>query len=84
MSKFTWQERVNHINEYHKSRLKENHKHRVEDTAKELGISVGGISQSLQLATFFKTHPAITDYKTAQAALDFIQSKKRKMRIGEE
>jgi len=79
----TWQERVKQVELYHYSRIKENIKHRLEDTARELNRSKGRVSEDLQLATYMKTHPRVETFSTVTDALDYIKTCKRRMRLGD-
>ena len=78
--KQTWLERAVSTYNYHIGRLKEDESHTIEDTAKELRRSSGGISEDLLIASWLRTHEdKIKSFKYAKDALDFIRGKKKRM-----
>lgn len=76
----TWQELCKQIEIYHKSSLKSNSSHRVQDTAKELNYSVGKVSEYLQLALWCRTDPSIERFKEVVEARDYMKKKKMELR----
>lgn len=78
-----WQERVKQVALYHRSRLKENCRHTLRDTAAELKRSVGRVSEDLQLDMAMRQYPRVETFSTVQEALDYIRNIKRKIRLGE-
>lgn len=79
----TWQERVKAIHQYHTIRCRENPKHTIAETAKELNRSIGMISEDLTIADWMKNHSRVEKFKNPRQALDWIKDMKRKMKVGE-
>ncbi len=79
--KLTWQERCKQISDYHKRSLFDNPNHRVEDTAKDLGISVGRVSENLTLFSWMKRDIKVERFKLVQDALDYVKRMKREEKL---
>ena len=77
-----WVTRVKHIELIHKNHLRENSKWTIDNTAKELHIAKGGVSESLLLAKYMKTHPKVELFTTVQDALEYCRKLKRLERMG--
>ena len=77
MNDKAWLSRVKETHRYHVRKLKEDHKHRLVDTAKGLKRSIGSISEDLLVANWLKTHrDDIEKCEFFNEALDFIRKKK--------
>ena len=83
MSRITWQERVRAVANYHSSKLKDNPKWRIKNTADDLRISLGAVSEAIQLVSFMKTYPKIETFEFVRDALAFVRNKKAELRLGE-
>lgn len=81
VQKPSWQTRVKSTENFHKSKLRQNHKWRIEDTAKELNRSEGRICEDLMLASWLKTHPAVADFEYIEEALRYVRAKKKAQRL---
>ena len=77
----SWQDRVKKTSNFHKSRLRENRKHTIRDTASLLDRSIGSITEDLLLASWLETNPKVEEFSTARDALSYVRSKKYQMRI---
>ncbi len=75
--KLTWQEKCRQIADYHRRSLADNPKHRVEDTAKDLGRSSGRISEELMLANWMKKDPKVEKFKQVQDAIEYVKEQKK-------
>jgi len=80
LRKTSWQDRAKSVAIYHAGRCREDSKHTIQNTAKELNRSIGRISEDLTLANWMKTHPRIKKFKNPSQALDYIKGKKKEMR----
>lgn len=81
MSQLKWQDRVRAVANYHSSRCKENPKHRIANTAEELKISLGSVSEAIQITSWMRTHPKIEDFEFVRDALKFIRDKKAQLKL---
>lgn len=79
--KVHWTERVRDTEKFHKQCIRENEKHRIEDTAVLLNRSHGSVNEDLLIASWLKTHPKIQECKTMNEALRLIRKRKREMRM---
>lgn len=79
--KLTWQEKARETYKYHAQRVKENPKHRIVDTAKELKRSEGGVNEDIVIASWLRTHKQLEESKSRREALEFIRSRKHKLLI---
>ena len=78
--KQTWLERAVSTYNYHCQQLNEDESWTIEDTAKSLRRSSGGISEDLLIASYLRTHrDKIKEFKYAYQALEFIRSRKKRM-----
>lgn len=55
--KIPWIERAQATHRYHVEKLKENPKHRIQDTAKLLKRSLGSVGEDILISKWYKTHP---------------------------
>ncbi len=81
VQKLTWQQRVKHTNDLHKTKLRLNPKWRIEDTAKELNRSEGRVCEDLMLASWLRSHPKIADFESIEDALKHVRAKKKEMKL---
>lgn len=79
--KLLWYERALAINKFHKEKLKADIRWSYRQTAAELNVSVGTVCNDINIASWLKTHPDLIDFKTAKEALEFIKTKKLKLRL---
>jgi hypothetical protein len=79
-----WLVRVRMTSRYHSNKMKADNGHRLTDTAKELKMSIGSVSQDLMVARWLRTHSnEIEKCKYLGEALEFIRKKKRSSLIEE-
>lgn len=79
--KLTWQQKAIEVAKYHSSRCRDDDKHTLEETAKELNISTGHASHNLLLASWMKTHPRVEKFKNPSQALDYIRAKRKEQKM---
>lgn len=78
--KLTWQERCYEVERFHKESVKLDAKHTMQLTATELQMSVGAISEYLQLAIWMRTDPRTESYERLRDALLYMKKKKEELR----
>ena len=76
--KQTWQERCKELHEYHIGQVKKTRGWTIRNTAKEVGRSVGCVSEDLMLFEFLRAHPEIASLRRISDALDWIRDYKVK------
>lgn len=81
MNELTWQDRAKAVAKYHAMRCKEDDSHTLVATAKELGRSLGRISEDITIAKWMKEHPRVEKFPNSRQALDWIKSEKKKMKV---
>lgn len=82
--KKTWLEKARDTYNWHAAQLKVDPLWKIEDTARELNRSAGGVSEDLLIGSWLKTHEAkLKEFKYAKEALVFIRLKKREMKTME-
>ena len=82
--KQSWMERAKETRKFHSSKLKENSKWRIQDTATALKRSLGSISDDLLIANWCKTHQKqLERFDYAKEALAFIREKETQMLMDE-
>lgn len=77
-----WIVRVELTQSIHKEHLRQNIKHRIEDTAKILNRSRSRVADDLMLASWLLTHRTkLEKFKNIQDAIDWVREKRKEMRI---
>lgn len=79
-----WLEKAKETHKFHLSKLQSHDKWRVQDTAKSLRRSLGGISEDLLIVRWLKTHEKqLERFNYGYEALEFIHKKKREQELEE-
>lgn len=79
-----WVKQVKSVHNFHVSKLKENPKWRLSDTAKALKKSIGAISQELKVASWLRTHEdKLIKFEYFHHALEYIRKRKHKLSLEE-
>lgn len=82
VTKSSWLDRAKETFRFHVRKKKENNKWRLQDTAKALNRSLGGICEDLKIATWYKTHACrLEKFDYAKDALEWIRSKEDEIDI---
>ena len=77
-----WLETAIAIRIFHITKLKENSKWRINDTAKLLKRSHGSVQQYLMIASWLRTHEnQLNRFDTMNEALEFIRNKKKELEL---
>lgn len=78
--KQTWLERAVDTYNFHCRKSKDSESWKIQDTAKALKRSLGGISEDILIASWVRTHESkIKEFKYAKDALEFIRGRKKRM-----
>lgn len=83
MANVKWQDRIKSVANYHASQLKANPTHRIVDTAEELRIANGAVSEAILLSSWMKTDPKIERFEYKHQALNYVRARKHEQRSGE-
>ena len=74
-----WLDRVKKTYYFHVSKLKENPKHTIAATAKELKRPIGPVSEELKVASWLRTHETqLYKFDYLHEAIEWIRSQKHK------
>lgn len=75
-----WLSRVKQTHSFHVSKLRDNPKWRVKDTAKALNRAIGPISEELKIASWLRTHEAqLCEFEYIHEAIEYIRERKHHM-----
>ena len=75
-----WTEKVIAVYNFHVERLRVDKSWTLQNTADELGRSLGTISQYIMLAHWLRTHEnKLRSFKSSTAAIEWVKDKKREL-----
>lgn len=82
--KQNWIEQCLDIHRFHVSQLRDEPHWTIEKTACALNRSIGSVSQSILLASWFRTHEKqLKRFSSMKDALAFVRSKRKEMQLSE-
>ena len=82
MSRLKWQDNVKAVANYHHQECAADESHRISDTANELRISLGAVSQAITLTKYMKHYAKLETFEFVSDALNFIKETKARERKG--
>ncbi len=82
--KSSWLEKAEEVFRFHRSKLLAHDNWIVENTANALNRSIGGVSEDLKIARWYRTHKEkIESFEYAKEALKWIKEEEKKIKRGE-